>query len=315
MIRIISIYRVFPPHKDDPIVQRQIISINPIVESQINSMAEKDRLEFFHLKIYGGGLNYLWAFFRLLFLTIKVRPQIIHGHYSYCGFLAGIIPFTKSICSLMGSDLLAESAIMKKITLFFARKVWTKVIVKSDQMQKICPQAMVIPNGVNFDIFKPIDKTIACGKVGLDITKFHVISVVAKESAVKNLQLAKDSVALLSDVSCEYHIVSNLGHEELTNYYNAADVLLVTSFHEGSPNVVKEALACNCPVISTDVGDVKKIIENIDNCYLAQRDAYDFADKIRKIYLSKQRTNSREKITHLKSDVIAKKLIEIYTSI
>lgn len=315
MKKIISIYRVFPPHKDDPIVQRQILSINPIVESQIKSLTDKERIVFYHLKINSGGINYLWALFRLFFLTLRVKPDIIHGHYSYCGFLAGIIPFTKSVCSLMGSDLLTAGPVMKKITLFFAQKMWTKVIVKSDQMQNICPQAIVIPNGVNFEIFKPIDRTEACKRIGFDVTKFHIISVVNKVSPVKNLKLAKDSVALLSGLPYEYHIISNLGHEELANCYNAAGVLLLTSFHEGSPNVVKEALACNCPVISTDVGDVKKIIETINNCYIAKRDIYDFADKIRRVYDSEKRTDSRVDITYLRSEVIAKKLIQLYRSI
>jgi len=52
-------------------------------------------------------------------------------------------------------------------------------------------------------------------------------------------------------------------------WLNASNVLLLTSLHEGSPTVVKEALACGLPVVSVDVGDVAERIEGIEGCHLA----------------------------------------------
>ena len=48
--------------------------------------------------------------------------------------------------------------------------------------------------------------------------------------------------------------------DQLVKYYNSVDCLILTSFHEGSPNVIKEAMACNLPIVSTKVGDVEEII-------------------------------------------------------
>ena len=53
------------------------------------------------------------------------------------------------------------------------------------------------------------------------------------------------------------------------------DILVLTSYFEGSPNIVKEAISCGLPVISVDVGDVKEQIDGIDNCQNYHNDKFD----------------------------------------
>ena len=96
-------------------------------------------------------------------------------------------------------------------------------------------------------------------------------------------------------------------------YYNAADVLLLTSLSEGSPNIIKEAMACNCPIVSTDVGDVKENIYNTEGCFISSYDPSDIANKIQKASnYGKSRTNGRENITHLNNNIVAKQILNIY---
>ena len=79
--------------------------------------------------------------------------------------------------------------------------------------------------------------------------------------------------------------------EQINLLLNASDLLLVTSFSETGPIIVKEALACNCPIVSTDVGDVKKLINNISNCYMTSYEVNDVIKKINLVFMNNKRTN------------------------
>jgi glycosyltransferase involved in cell wall biosynthesis len=107
---------------------------------------------------------------------------------------------------------------------------------------------------------------------------------------------------------------NGIDHEEIPNYLNAADVLLLTSTSEGSPNVVKEAMACNCPVVATDVGDVKLIIGNTKGYYITKFDVKDVASNLLNA-INFGKTNGRNNIEHLNSKNIALKLISIYDNL
>ncbi len=97
-------------------------------------------------------------------------------------------------------------------------------------------------------------------------------------------------------------------------YLNATDVLLLTSKWEGSPNVIKEAMACNCPIVSTNVGDVKWLLDGVEGCFITTNDPRDVADKINKALNFKSKTKGRDKLFRLgfDSEHIAKKIIKVY---
>src|SRR5207248_489562 len=65
--------------------------------------------------------------------------------------------------------------------------------------------------------------------------------------------------------------------ELIPSYLNAADCLALASLREGSPNVVKESLACNLPVVATDVGDVAERLEQVRPSRVVTRDVSEFA--------------------------------------
>ena len=112
--------------------------------------------------------------------------------------------------------------------------------------------SLVIPNGVDFNNFRPIDKRDAIIHTGFSKEKINIIFVASDiKSEVKNYSLAKKTVDSLGE-KYKLHTISDVKFSELPYYYSAANMLLLTSFSEGSPNVVKEALACNCPVVSID---------------------------------------------------------------
>ena len=98
---------------------------------------------------------------------------------------------------------------------------------------------------------------------------------------------------------------------------NAADALVMTSFTEGSPQVIKEAMACGCPIVSVDVGDVKEITAGVEGCFMAERSPESIALNLKRALDFGKKTEGRKVIVErgLTNDVIAKKLIEIYKSI
>ena len=103
----------------------------------------------------------------------------------------------------------------------------------------------------------------------------------------------------------------------MSYYYSAADVVLLTSVTEGSPNVIKEAMACNCPIVSTDVGDVREVLGNTEGCYISGLDPVEVAEKTKKALefsYTKGRTKGRQRIIELglDSESIAKKIVEVY---
>ncbi len=133
----------------------------------------------------------------------------------------------------------------------------------------------------------------------------------------KRLDLAKAAVeaANHSGVRAELHQLRGVPHEEVPTWLNASDVVLLTSLHEGSPNIVKEALACNIPVVSVDVGDVRERIQGIEGCYLAVPEPRDLAAKLQMVHAGSRRVVSRVKMQELSLERVALQLKEFYSEV
>jgi glycosyltransferase involved in cell wall biosynthesis len=103
-----------------------------------------------------------------------------------------------------------------------------------------------------------------------------------------------------------------VAHDEVPIWLNASDVILLTSLHEGSPNIIKEALACNLPVVSLDVGDVRERIQDVEGCYLALPEPSDLADKLSLVHEGPCRVTGRTMVQELSLERIALSLKEFY---
>ncbi len=290
--------------------------ISPIVKNQGESL-KKEGVELEYFTIKGKGLKgYFKGIFELKKHLKTKEYDIIHAHYWLSGITAAFAGAKPLVVSLMGDDVKA-SGLFRIIVSFFYYLFWDKTIVKSKDMYKTFGKknVAIIPNGVDLEKFRPIEKKFALEVTGWDETKRHILFTSNPKRSVKNFSLAKEAFDLIKDDSLELHYLVNIPNEKVPFFYNSADVIVMTSLWEGSPNAIKEAMACNIPIVSTDVGDVKDVIANTKGCYISSYDPKEFADSIKKALLFNNRTNGREKIRALSSENIAKKIIALYKTL
>ena len=291
------------------------MGISTIIKNQGESLIREGvKLEYFTIK--GKGIRgYIKSIVKLKNYLKNNHYDVIHAHYSLSAFVVSLAGSKPLVVSLMGSDVKANNW-FKWIIYLFNYFFWSSIIVKSKDMQKSLDMnaAHIIPNGVNMEKFKPIDKTIAIKKIGWDDTKKHILFAANPNRPVKNFQLAQTAFSKLKDKNLELHYLNNISNEMMPYYYNASDVILLTSLWEGSPNVIKEAMACNRPIISTDVGDVRETIQDTIGCYVIDYDTYELTNSIKKA-LTFSQTTGRNTIASLNEKNIAKQIIKIYEKV
>ena len=245
--------------------------ISPIVRNQGESLRRQGvALDYFPVAGRGmaGYLRHWRPLFRLL---RREHYDVIHAHYSLCGFLSTMAApaGTPIVVSLMGT--FRKDTVKYYIIRRLAKRHWREVIVKSARMQGQIglPNAHIIANGVDIDKFDLSQSQSELRReLGLAPDRKVVIFVSNPERPEKNFALCRASVDALRRDDVDLVAVYNKPHEEVAKYMLAADVLMLTSFTEGSPNVIKEAMAANCPIVSTNVGDVEYIMEGVEGCRL-----------------------------------------------
>ena len=103
----------------------------------------------------------------------------------------------------------------------------------------------------------------------------------AFDTPVKDSELAEQTIQSLDLPNAVLVELRGYDRGEVNSLMCAADCLLLTSKREGSPQVIKEAMACGCPIVSVDVGDVAERIEGIEGCYVANtRDPHEIASLV-----------------------------------
>jgi len=221
---------------------------------------------------YGGdaertALNYL-RFVPKVWRASFGAYDLIHANYGLTAPAAVLQPNLPVVLSLWGSDLMGRYGPVSE----WCARHCEAVVVMSEEMATILDRdATVIPHGVNLDTFSPRPTHEARTELGWPADEYHVLFPYPPTRAVKNFERAErvvDTAASRLGAPITLQTVSGEPHERMAVYHNAADCLLLTSDREGSPNSVKEAMACNTPVVATDVGDVRERLSGVSQSYV-----------------------------------------------
>jgi teichuronic acid biosynthesis glycosyltransferase TuaC len=289
-------------------------SVGEVVRNQGVSL-EMAGIEIDYFVIKPGLSGYISAIYKIRKVFKGGNYNLIHAHYSLSAFSASLAGKFPLVVSLMGSDAYFKGFLRLAARYFYCNQ-WKITIVKSQQMKEILgmDNALVIPNGVNIERFKPMLQTDARNRIGYISPKKLIIFISNPKRPEKNFDLARNAVKLMNKSDVELMTVYNVSNEEICYYLNAADVLLLTSKREGSVNVVKEAMACNCPVVSTDVGDVRLVFGDTRGCFLTTFDPEEVAEKIKAALSFGMKTRGRERINALglNSKLVADQIVEVY---
>ena len=303
--------------------------ISPIVFKQGESIRKlKYNLDYFSIK--GKGIKgYILNLFPLRKKLIYNKYDVIHVHYGLSTIVVYLtqcfrIKKIPIVVSLMGSDVLSNDKKSTTIRIINSFAFWiiknksSHIIVKSEEMFNkinIPFKTTIIPNGVDFKLFKPLDKKKLQDELGWNKNIKHILFAADPYRKVKNYELAKKSVLKITNFDIEIHHLINEPHNNIVKLMNASDIVILSSLFEGSPNVIKEAMACNKPIVSTNVGDVSSIISNTIGCFIADSSIDDFSSKIEFTLKNHFVTKGRDQINYLKEEKIAEKIIEIYKKV
>jgi teichuronic acid biosynthesis glycosyltransferase TuaC len=201
---------------------------------------------------------------------------------------------------------------------FVTARVVDAVVVRSEEMRRRLrlPGAAVIPAGVDLDVFRPRPREDARRRLGLPTSR-KIVLFVGERRPEKRLELIEAAVARLAADDGDVRLMTVCGkpQEEVAWYLNAADVLALASRNEGSPGAVKEAMACNVPVVSTDVGDVREVIAGTDGCFLASPDVDDFARRLNDALAHGGPTEGRRAVERLAWPAVTRRLVGVYESV
>lgn len=289
--------------------------IAPFIEEQVDALKKIGlQMEIFGVK--GKGIRGYLKNWKLLLQHInEFQPDIIHAHYGLSGLLANLQRKVPVVTTYHGSDINDKRIFrISKLTIRLSEHN-IFVSQKNVDKAKLKKKFSLISCGVDTSVFYPQNQEACRREMKLSKEKKYILFAGAFDNQVKNASLALNVVSTLKNT--ELIELKDYTRENVACLMNAVNACLMTSHSEGSPQFIKEAMACNCPVVSVDVGDVKELLEGVKHCYLAKYDIQDIAEKLNLLFENGERTNGKEKISnmHLDSTSVARRILEVYNSI
>lgn len=304
----------------------------PFVEEQARAL-QLQGCEVVFFGVQGKGImGYLRCLPTLMRAIKQHQPDLIHAHYGLSGLLANLQRIVPVVTTYHGSDInkpnvLRFSKIAMRLSahnIFVSQRNVTLALSPNSLItSRLKKRYTLLPCGVNLTDDQLLSRSEARKTLGIDDDAKVVLFAGAFANAVKDAPLAQEAVSFASNLS---PLASNLTLQELRGFSRAevncwmcaANCLLLTSKTEGSPQVIKEAMACGCPIVSVDVGDVAERVSGVEGCYVVPtREPAAIAEALKKAIAFDGKTNGRSHIIKmgLSNEQVAEQLVGIYNKI
>ena len=307
------------------------------------------------------GFSYAYFISRYAVKNIKPKPDLIHAHWAYPdGY--GMIGLAKKwniplVVSALGtleritayegsytSKQIIETMNFAESILSVSEDIKLHVVNLGIEEDKI----IVVPNGVDIEKFKPLGKKNSRNLLNLPENK-NIILFVGSLGSIKGVEYLIKAAKDFVNTDTELYLVGRddglkkslvkmaqelkiidfikfigpVNHEKIPIWISASDILVLPSLSEGRPNVVLEALACEVPVVATDVGGIPELMIEGETGYLVPaKNPVQLSEKINKLLenenlRAKMGKFGRKSIIQrgLTWEAHAKKTVEIYSKL
>jgi glycosyltransferase involved in cell wall biosynthesis len=274
---------------------------------------------------HSGPLGYGRAALAVRRAVSSGQYDIVHAHYGLTGATC-LVQGRPLVLTLHGSDIYGavdaegrktiKGRLESAISRFVARRA-DVVIAVSSRMCALIPRtpSVVVPVGIDTNLFRPIDRAQARRELGLDESRPYVLFAAKPDNPVKRHWLAEQTMSVLREEFPTAKLVSVFGEplERMPLWMNAADALLITSAYEGGPLIHREAMACNLPVVSVDVGDVALHLKDVAFSRVADDDDPTLlAGALRPIIRARERSNGRPRAQETDATATAEVIKRLY---
>jgi len=273
-------------------------------------------------------VNYMRARQQLQRRLRETPYDLVHAHFGQ----SALLPWPKRLplvvtfhgCDIQGvkrpdGRMSWGGAVLQKLSQLVARRA-EAVILVSERMRCFLPpsvHAPVIPMGLDFDQLPEMSQEDARRQLGMAPSEKLVLFVGDPNEPVKRYDLARCAVDLLNRRYPARLVVGwGVLPRQIPVMMRACDVLVMTSIQEGSPCVVKEALACDLPVVSLNVGDVPVRLDGVEGCEVcADERPETIAASLERTLRRGGRILGRQAVLDLDERLLAEQVIAVYRGV
>ena len=265
---------------------------------------------------FRSRLNYMKGALDVLRKTRTTSYDVVHAHYGLTACPAWFRHGAPLVMTLHGSDVLGGR--FERLCSRLMSRLADAVIVVSEQMRRSIP-GTVIPCGVDLELFRPLNREEARARLGWPSDGHRILFPFDPRRRVKRYDLARAAVERLAEdgIQAELMTVFDVDNRQMPWHYSAADAMILCSDSEGSPTSIKEALACDLPVVATDVGDVREIVRGVPGTWICAQQVGDIARGLREALTAPRsgRFERRAAVAKYNQDLTVTKIIGVYNTV